>query len=405
MGAPKKKGPGGKKKPARPPQQLTAEEHYENAEMAFTMENFELARTSFKRALDMEPENIEFLEGYGSFLAEVGPQSEAVTVLQHAVALEPDEGFEKYMYLGQLVEGPEAEQHVRKGVAVLRKYIEEQAAQPQPAEGSEEAADAAEEKEHLDATLCSCLCSLAEVLLTKSQQGEAGVAGVAAEVEALLGEARHLSPASPEPLQSLASLRQQQGKDEEALGLLRQSLALWFKPAPEEPESEGEEEGAKAKEGEAAKKAAAAEAAEEEEELGSQDSDSEEGNEEDRMEFEEGSFTELPSYEFRFETAKLLLELDDTVDAASQVLEQLLEENDQDPNVWLLLAMCYQGGGDLESALEAAEHGLQLCRQLGLPAGDEMLAGFEAVQNELQAMIEGEKKEAKAAEKGAKGKQ
>ncbi len=110
MGAPKKKGPGGKKKPARAPQQaraasaragmaapaaaidllastthapwlpftargsyacadcrrwpplpwhrlqLTAEEHFENAEMAFAMENFELARTSFKRALDMEPE-------------------------------------------------------------------------------------------------------------------------------------------------------------------------------------------------------------------------------------------------------------------------------------------------------------------------------------------------------------
>lgn len=107
MGAPKKKGSGGKKKPARAPQQvrdalarpivnhpvahrpsgpatcmhrhchhrphvcmrrplppplfclrlqLTAEEHFENAEMAFAMENFELARTSFKRALDMEPE-------------------------------------------------------------------------------------------------------------------------------------------------------------------------------------------------------------------------------------------------------------------------------------------------------------------------------------------------------------
>lgn len=401
MGAPKKKGSGGKKKPARAPQQLTAEEHFENAEMAFAMENFELARTSFKRALDMEPENVEFLEGYGSFLAEVGPQAEGVTVLQRAVALQPDEGFEKYMYLGQLVEGPEAEQHVRKGVAVLRKYMEEQAAQPAPAEGSEEAAEAAMEREHLDATLASCLCSLAEVLLTKSQQGEAGadgIADVAAEVEGLLGEARQLSPTSPEPLQSLASLRQQQGKDEEALALLRQSLALWFKPAPEESDSEGEE-GGEAADAAAAKKAAA-EA--EEEELGSQDSDSEgEG-----MEFgDDDSIADLPSYEFRFETAKLLLELDESVDAASQVLEQLLEENDQDPNVWLLLALCYQGGGDLEAALEAAEHGLQLCRQLGLPADDDMVAGFEAVQTELQAMIEGEKKEQKAAEKAGKGKQ
>lgn len=39
-----------------PPQQLSAEEHYENAEMAFAMEAFDQARSSFKRALDMEPE-------------------------------------------------------------------------------------------------------------------------------------------------------------------------------------------------------------------------------------------------------------------------------------------------------------------------------------------------------------
>ena len=38
----------------------------------------------------------------------------------------------------------------------------------------------------------------------------AGVAPVAAECEQLLGEARELSAASPEPLQALASLRQQQ---------------------------------------------------------------------------------------------------------------------------------------------------------------------------------------------------
>ena len=38
-----------------------------------------------------------------------------------------------------------------------------------------------------------------------------------------------------------------------------------------------------------------------------------------------------------------------------QVLEQLLEENDEDPNVWLLMALCCQGGGDLEGALEAGK--------------------------------------------------
>ena len=42
-------------------------------------------------------QNLEFLEGYGSFLAETGAQAEAATVLRRAVQLQPEEGFEKYM--------------------------------------------------------------------------------------------------------------------------------------------------------------------------------------------------------------------------------------------------------------------------------------------------------------------
>ncbi|PSC76490.1 putative assembly chaperone of rpl4 [Micractinium conductrix] len=366
--------------------------------MAFAMDNFDLARASFKRALDAEPENLEFLEGYGSFLAETGAQAEAATVLRRAVQLQPEEGFEKYMYLGQLVDdSAEAEQHVRKGIAILRSYMQQQAAEPQPAEGTDEAEEAADARDHLQATLCSCLVSLAEVLLTKGQHGAEGVAPVAAECEQLLGEARELSAASPEPLQALASLRQQQGKDEEALALLRQSLALWFKPSvdsdDEEAEEEEGEEGGKA----AGKKPAAAAAAAAKAE-GSGSEEEEEGEEE--MELEDDSdVEELPSYEFRFETAKLLLELDESVDTASQVLEQLLEENDTDPNVWLLLALCCQGGGDLEGALECAEEGMKLCKLLQLPSDNEMVTGFESMQSELQAMMEGEKKAAKAAGK------
>lgn len=38
-----------------------------------------------------------------------------------------------------------------------------------------------------------------------------------------------------------------------------------------------------------------------------------------------------------------------------QVLEELIEENDQVPNVWLLLAVALRGAGELEGALEAGE--------------------------------------------------
>ena len=43
------------------------------------------------------PQNIEFLEAYGSFLAETGQRDEAVAVLRRAEAVQPDDGFEKFM--------------------------------------------------------------------------------------------------------------------------------------------------------------------------------------------------------------------------------------------------------------------------------------------------------------------
>ena len=48
----------------------------------------------------------------------------------------------------------------------------------------------------------------------------------------------------------------------------------------------------------------------------------------------------------RFESAKLLLELDETVNTAVEILESLLEENDSVPDVYQLLAMCLFGGGE-----------------------------------------------------------
>ena len=98
-------------------------------------------------------------------------------------------------------------------------------------------------------------------------------------------------------LQALASLRVEQGRPEEALTLLRQSMALWWHD---------------------------------------EDSPSAAADDPDRQ----------PSYEFRFESAKLLLELDETVNMAIEVLESLLEENDSVPDVYQLLAMCLFGGGE-----------------------------------------------------------
>lgn len=220
-----------------------------------------------------------------------------------------------------------------------------------------------EEEEHQRKyeNLSSALCSLAELLMGVLHEAVDEAEDINAilcsagmqECEALLIEARQLWSSSPEPLQAMCSLRILQCREEEALELLKTSLGLWHRTS-----------------------AADEEAAEEEEEG-------------------KGPFAlpctgheNLPSYEFRFETAKLLLELDETTSVATEVLVELLEENDSVPDVWLLLAVAYRAGGELECAAEASVNGVKVARLQGLPENHEVVAALDELARELDGHLQ-----------------
>lgn len=63
-----------------------------------------------------------------------------------------------------------------------------------------------------------------------------------------------------------------------------------------------------------------------------------------------------PGYEFRLETAKLLLDLDDSTEAAVRVLEGLIEERDTVPDAWFLLALAHHGACKFKRARENLDH-------------------------------------------------
>jgi hypothetical protein len=88
------------------------------------------------------------------------------------------------------------------------------------------------------------------------------------------------------------------------------------------------------------------------------------------------------SFEFRFETAKLLLELDENTDEAIDVLEELLDERDGVIDVWHLLALANHGCCNFDRALELLGHAEQLNEAAG---GDE---GVTADLMELRSAVE-----------------
>ena len=173
--------------------------------------------------------------------------------------------------------------------------------------------------------MCGACCALAEQLMAIADD----VDDVADECDALLRRAAEADRASAEPLQVLASLRVLQGRSDEALEALRQSMAIWRRDRKGTAGGGGDQA-------------------------------------DDRATEFEGEYD--VSFEFRFECAKLLLELDESTDAAMDVLEELLEERDDVADVWHLLALANHGCCEFDRALEMLDRAEALYARGG--AGD-----------------------------------
>ena len=259
------------------------------------------------------------LQTYGTVLAEVGSNAKAVEVFQRAVALAPNEGHEKYMYLSQLLEGPEAIRFSRAGIDILRRSVESVSESEEEARGE------------LKSQLCQAICSLVETMLHSTSNladfENAAMGITSKEAVSLLKEAEKHHPTSAEPSQVLASLYVELGKADDALQALRKSLSLWRRK--ENTNANGENQTA-------------------------HDMDID-----DKDEDEEG----LPSFEFRFETAKLIMELEEDASEAIEILDDLLAEDDANLDVWFLMTLCHQGMGQLEDALGCLDHLEQALRK------------------------------------------
>lgn len=128
----------------------------------------DLARKFLLRALENEPQNVGILEALGvtemEGMTAAGEAEEEERVGEcalkardyflQAANLSPGEGYEKFLYLGQLSEGREALEYYGKGVEILEGLLKE-------VEGQGD-----DEEKIIRRKLSEALCSMTEIYMT-----------------------------------------------------------------------------------------------------------------------------------------------------------------------------------------------------------------------------------------------
>nr|XP_022313654.1 probable assembly chaperone of rpl4 [Crassostrea virginica] len=269
---------------------------------------YELAQKFCQRALEMEPDNLRALETAGSLLLELGNTEAAKQCFGRAVEVKPDAGHSKYMYLGQLFEGAEAIQFFQKGIELMVKEREAQSAQ-------ELAAACGGDEKISGRDISSAYCSLAEIYMTDCCDEP----NAESECETAINKAIETDGENPEAYQLKASFYLSKDNKKEALSMIKKSVSLWL------PRFEAVDQGI----------------------ITEEDSDPVEV---------------VPlSYDVRVSAAKILTEVEE-FETAVTVLEGLLDENEDDAQLWYMIGWAnFLQGEDYKSN---ARYYLKKCKEV-----------------------------------------
>ncbi|EAW24926.1 ACL4 family protein [Aspergillus fischeri NRRL 181] len=191
------------------------------------------AQQAFNSAPANSPTQLSALNTIGEIYVELGDINAARECFLRVVELDPNGtipeseggGAEKFLWLAQLSEagGKDSVQWFEKGVSALRTIIQQLEEKQDP----QTAAELAEKKKKM----ANALCGVAEIYMTDLSWEE----DAENQCESLITEALLVDPQAPEVLQTLASIRISQLRQDDARAALSRSLELWKDLPPEDP--------------------------------------------------------------------------------------------------------------------------------------------------------------------------
>jgi tetratricopeptide (TPR) repeat protein len=272
---------------------------------------FDEAADAYEQAIKISPNDASVFESYAEALMDAGRPDEAVVALRRAIALDSHSGFEKHMYLGQLLgNSEEAVSELQTGIEILRTN---RSSCPENAERHEE----------LAGYEVSALCGIAEILLGIAEESRdvSVLERLDAEIEMAVGQAVAVSiegsPGGIEASMALANLRLSQGRSREALAAMQRVVSAMRQ--------------------------------------GLDIIEAINDNNEDIIR----GMEMLPPMDVRIAAGKQLLEVQLWKDASS-VLASVLYECDFNVEVWYMLALAYSSMSDPENALGALQQARKL---------------------------------------------
>ncbi|KAI8082992.1 uncharacterized protein BX664DRAFT_301533 [Halteromyces radiatus] len=180
--------------------------------------DYPMAYAYCEKALQLAPTDTRILETMGQVEIELEKFADARQHFLQAIQLQPDTGYSKYMYLGQLSVEMEAIGAFQKGVDLMMMEYQQQ-------QQEEETAQLLADK------IASALCSMTEIYLTDC----CFEPDAEQKCETYLQQAQQVNPNNAEVYQLLASVRLSQQRNEEAAKILEESIGFWIEKEVGDP--------------------------------------------------------------------------------------------------------------------------------------------------------------------------
>ncbi|RHY08384.1 hypothetical protein DYB28_004008 [Aphanomyces astaci] len=293
-------------------QVATAAQLLERAETLVDQLQPELAIKFFQKAAALEPNNSEIYDAIGELATEIGDPHTALQAFLKSIDVAPKHNPGKYLYAAQLVQGEESEKFALQGIAHMSASLAH-------------VPDHLDESKLLKKQICDAYCSLGELYMSdlwyvvastsqhlsyRSWRSDAHDAE--AKCEHYLQEALKFDLGLPDATQAMANFRLVQQRTDEAIAFLDETLKR----------------------------------------LNACDEHT------------------MPSLEFRIVTGKLLVEVE-KFEQAAYVLEGVMQEDDENAEVWFLVGSCYNALEDYDTALEFLERCDAMLSKLQKDMGDE----------------------------------